>query len=78
MEQAPWTRVSPDPVSKLQRVGDSGTQKDDGDVVREHDQHLLPHDPTLRVSRKTKSPAAQRGLPFHPWGSGSGSEGHGL
>lgn len=42
-------QVSPNPVSKLQGVGDSGAQKDDGDVLRQHDEHLFPHDPTLHT-----------------------------
>lgn len=51
MPKHPETHSSPNPVSKLEGVGDSGTQKDDGDVVREHDEHLLPHDPTLGTER---------------------------
>lgn len=47
MPQHPRTHISPNPISKFKGVGDSGTQKDDGDMVREHDKHLLPHDPTL-------------------------------
>lgn len=33
-------------------------------MVREHDEHLLPHDPTLDTEREDKSRAAQKGLPF--------------
>lgn len=33
-------------------------------MVREHDEHLLPHDPTLDTEREDKSQAAQKGLPF--------------
>lgn len=60
----PRARISPDPVGKLEGIGDGGTQKDDGDVVREHDEHLLPHNPTLGAEKEHHSPAAQRGLPF--------------
>lgn len=56
--------VSPNPVSKFKGIGDSSTQKDDGDMVREHDEHLLPHDPALGTQREDKSRAAQKGLPF--------------
>lgn len=45
----PGTQVSPDPIGELQGIGDCGAQEDDGDVVREHDEHLLPHDPTLHT-----------------------------
>ena len=62
----PWTCVLPDPVSKLKGVGDSSTQKDDGHVVRQHDEYLLPHDPALHTGREDKSPAAWKGLPFCP------------
>jgi hypothetical protein len=43
------TLQPPNPVSKLQGIRDGSTQKDDGDMVREHDEHLLPHDPTLSI-----------------------------
>lgn len=53
----PRIQVSPNPVSKLQGVGDGGTQKDDGDVLRKHDEHLLPHDASLH----TRGEAGQSG-----------------
>lgn len=58
--QAPRTHISPNPVSKLQGIGDGGTQKDDGDVVRQHDEHLLPHDPTLDTHGGDRSVREQR------------------
>ena len=48
----PRARISPDPVSELKGIGDGSTQKDDGDMVREHDKHFLPYNPTLGRERR--------------------------
>ena len=41
-----------DPVGKLERIRDGGAQKDDVDVLRQHDQDLFPNHAALAVERK--------------------------
>ena len=41
----------PDPLAELQGVGHGGAQQDDANMVRQHDQHLLPHHASLGTGR---------------------------
>ena len=41
----------PDPLAELQGVGHGGAEQDDANVVRQHDQHLLPHHASLGTGR---------------------------
>ena len=38
----------PHPAGKLHGVGDGGREHNDSDVVRQHDEDLLPHYPPLQ------------------------------
>lgn len=38
----------PNPLAELQSVWHCGAEENDADVIRKHDQNLLPHNPSLR------------------------------
>lgn len=42
---------TPDPFTELHCVGHCSTQQDDANMVWQHDEHFLPHDPPLRTQK---------------------------
>lgn len=46
-----WEHL-PDPLTELQSIGDRSAQEDDADMIRKHDENLLPHDPSLWDNRR--------------------------
>eukprot|EP00976_Prorocentrum_cordatum_P077015 1182514-Prorocentrum_minimum.AAC.2 len=55
---------TPNPVGEVKNVGHSSRQQHQINVLREHDDHLLPHYPALRVVdvMHLAHPQARRGI----------------
>lgn len=44
----------PDPLAKLYGIWYCGTKENNTDVIRKHNQNLLPHNPSLRKRHRRK------------------------
>lgn len=45
-------RHLPDPLAELESIWHRGAEENDADVIWQHNQNLLPHDPSLRKNKR--------------------------